>query len=185
MFFTVVFDVTDDSLDYGIEFSHTSGSFPVWDNATGTIIRHTPKIINIIGASELGDHEYDSETVPPTCTEGGYKISTCRSCKESVITEETEPLGHSWSLFETVTEPTFDEEGLAKFICETCGAEEEKALPVLERYKKGDIDNDGDVTPKDANILLRLLMGETAGLQQFDAADCVADGVLNGKDSTE
>ena len=185
VFYTLVFDVIDDSLDYGIKLSHTAGSFPVWDDSTNSLVKHTPKLINIIGASELGDHTYESATVPPTCTDDGYTLNKCTYCGDSSKTDVTKAKGHSWEVKELIQEPTFTEEGSAKYVCSVCSAEETRAVPVLERYKKCDINNDGDISAKDANVLLRFLVGDHPTLQEFDAADCVEDDVLNGKDSNK
>jgi len=185
VFYTLVFDIIDDSLDYGFKFTHTAGSFPAWDNSTNSLIKHTPTLINIIGASELGDHSYVTETVPPTCTEGGYTINTCTFCGDSSKTNEVSATGHALSIKQMIKEPTFTEEGMAEYVCSTCGTTETASVPVLERYKKCDINNDGDISPKDSNLLLRFLVGESASLQEFDAADCVEDNVLNGKDSNK
>lgn len=43
---------------------------------------------------EASGHDYKEESVPPTCTEGGYVIYTCE-CGDS-FTKEIDPLGHSW-----------------------------------------------------------------------------------------
>lgn len=185
IFYTLVFDVIDDSLDYGIRLSHTAGSFPAWDNVENKLIKYTPTIINVIGASELGDHSYEAEEILPTCTAGGYTLNKCSFCGDTYKTDEKAPAGHLWEIKETVAEPTFEKEGSALCVCAVCSAEETVAVPVLERYKKCDINNDGDISAKDANVLLRFLVGDHPTLQEFDAADCVEDDVLNGKDSNK
>ena len=42
------------------------------------------------------DHAYTTETTYPTCTEGGYDMSTCSVCAKTVISNET-PAEHTYS----------------------------------------------------------------------------------------
>ena len=46
--------------------------------------------------SKLG-HNYETEIVKPTCTEGGYTIYTCIRCQKTHKADETEALGHKFT----------------------------------------------------------------------------------------
>ncbi len=62
-------------------------------------------------------HSYESVTLDPTCTEGGYTTHTC-ACGETYTDGETAPLGHS---YESVTlDPTCTEGGYTTHTC-ACG----------------------------------------------------------------
>ena len=43
------------------------------------------------------DHIWETYTVPPTCTEGGYDIMMCALCEKSAIINKTEKLEHVYS----------------------------------------------------------------------------------------
>ncbi len=59
-----------------------------------------------------------------TCTEA----QTCTVCGETLAAA----LGHSWSDWETVVDPTEEENGLKKRSCSVCGTEEEASIPQLD-----------------------------------------------------
>ena len=73
-------------------------------------------------------HDYKSKIVPPTCTEQGYTTHTCERCDKSYNDTYTEPLGHSWSNWETEKAATCTEDGLQKRTCSQCSQTEEKAI---------------------------------------------------------
>ena len=67
-----------------------------------------------------GVHVDVVEVVEPTCTEGGYKKTTCTVCGDTMITEKKNPLGHDWE------DATTD----APKTCRTCGETEGEKLPI-------------------------------------------------------
>lgn len=65
------------------------------------------------------EHLYKTETVLPTCTEGGYDLHTCVICQGSSRDNATLPVGHRYTL--TVIAPTCTEDGYTERRCEYCG----------------------------------------------------------------
>ena len=58
----------------------------IWVNGVNTGIK-----------AEECDHIWETYTVPPTCTEGGYDIMMCALCEKSAIINKTEKLEHVYS----------------------------------------------------------------------------------------
>ena len=65
------------------------------------------------------EHDYESQAVAPTCTEGGYTLLTCRACGHTEETEPVDPLGHDNVQYETPATCTTG--GYAYFKCSRCG----------------------------------------------------------------
>lgn len=145
-------------------------------------VSHLPLLINIVGKSELGDHNYVSETVPPTCTMTGAVQNVCAVCGDTVILEELPTVDHTW-VRTVVREPTYTEEGLARDVCQVCGKELEIPLAVLTRWKTGDVNNDGQLSAADLVELNRVVAKGTKERQKFDAADIDGDGDVNSADT--
>ena len=71
--------------------------------------------------SPVQPHEHDyrpSETVEPTCTEGGYTVYRCE-CGETYSGDETAALGHDYT--SVTTNPTCSKEGSVVDTCKVCG----------------------------------------------------------------
>jgi len=81
----------------------------------------------------LGHTEEVVAAVPATCTGTGLtEGKKCATCGEILVAqEETAALGHDWSEWITVTEPTEEAEGLETRTCSRCGEEESLAIPAL------------------------------------------------------
>lgn len=182
-YFTVVFDIIDPDGDYGFSFTHAKADFHKWDYDTSSIISYTPRIIDISGASELGDHSYTEKIVPPTCTEDGYTLHTCIFCSDSYTDSKIDATGHSPVFSKVISEPTFENEGIEEYICEGCREISYVTLPVLEHWQKGDVNGDGKLNAADSNILKRIIAGKNSTLQELDAADITCDGKINSTDS--
>ena len=75
-------------------------------------------LASITGDAQPG-HDYDSETVAPTCTAGGYTMYTCQKCGHSYKDNKTPATGHSYET--SVVYPTFDKGGYTKHTCSGCG----------------------------------------------------------------
>ena len=90
---------------------------------------------------------------------------------------------HSFVFSETVKAPTVTQEGTDLYICTGCGEKKEVATPALERWKKGDVNNDGTVNSVDANIMKRIMVGFSVSHQAVDAADINGDGAVNSMDA--
>ncbi len=63
-------------------------------------------------------HSYMTQVVEPDCTTGGYTLYAC-TCGSSYTAEETDPLGHAY--VDTVTPPTFWNQGYTRHQCGRCG----------------------------------------------------------------
>lgn len=178
-YFTVVFDILDPDGDYGITFTRANADFHNWD-----LVPQPPAIVDVIGTEELGDHSYTVTHVPPTCTEGGYDVSVCTVCNDTFSTSTDEPTGHRWEFSCRISEPTFTSEGLDEYRCTECGEEKTESVPVLLHWEKGDLNGDGKINAIDANVMKRIIVGMSSGLQAEDAADLDENGAINSIDSS-
>lgn len=75
-------------------------------------------------------HAYSESVTKPTCTAQGYTTYTC-SCGASYTGNQKAALGHSWSAWKTVTQPTQTAYGKAERKCTRCNAVESKTLDKL------------------------------------------------------
>ncbi len=65
-------------------------------------------------------HEFEKVVTPPTCTENGYTVNTCKLCGYSFESEVTDPLNHENTRTET-TQATCEQAGEIKVVCNDCG----------------------------------------------------------------
>ncbi len=72
------------------------------------------------------------KTTAPTCTAQGYTLYTC-SCGKAEKRDKNEALGHSWSDWETIKEPTTTSTGVEQRYCTRsgCDASETRVLDKL------------------------------------------------------
>lgn len=92
---------------------------------------HCTKCGEVFVAQQTVDalgHSYSSTSHAATCTEGGYDLAKCSRCGKTQRSNETAPLGHDFSDWEIVKNPTFQEPGLQSRRCEACGKTEEKRI---------------------------------------------------------
>ena len=106
------------------------------------------KVCSVCSFEEFADinakgHNYVSTVVPPTCTEKGYTHYDCSRCDSEYDDKYVDALGHSWSEWETIKQPTFFENGELKRTCTACAAIEKKSIPMNE-----------DHTPPKATIVI-------------------------------
>ncbi len=77
-------------------------------------------------------HDYKYETTKePTCTEKGEFRKYCANGCGFEEFGEIDALGHEWGDWETIKEPTYEEEGTEERVCEVCGEKETKAMAKL------------------------------------------------------
>ncbi len=175
---TLIFDILDDTADYN--FTVTLDKKPFIDYNSNVI---NAAIINIVGKSEFGSHTYDQRTVSPTCTETGSVNHVCIHCGDTVLIETLPATGHQWNFTEEIISPTFESTGLALYTCPDCGNTKEETLPILEHWRKGDLNNDHELTSLDVVYMRRLLLLYIDGSpQMYDAADLDEDGVISPLD---
>ena len=104
----------------------------------------------------------------------------CVYC-ENVLEHTTLPAtGHKWTLQEEIVSPTFESEGLGLYACDSCDETKEEVLPILEHWKKGDLNNDNRLTMEDV-VYMRFVVSSLSRipLQLYDAADLDNDGIVN------
>lgn len=145
-------------------------------------------------------HSYTSKvTREATCSENGVRTFTCSGCGAQ-YTESIPALGHNYAGWNEVTAPTCTEEGIEQSVCSRCGDTKERSVSALGHQftngvcticgavqyeiKKGDIDEDGDVTSADAVLLARYLVDLTDfSEQQKLTADLDEDGDVTSADA--
>ena len=81
----------------------------------------------------LGHTEVIDKAVKPTCTETGLTEGKhCSVCNEVLVKQEIiDALGHSYSDWKVVKEPTEEETGLKQKVCSNCNDIIEKVIPTL------------------------------------------------------
>lgn len=128
-------------------------------------IKHKPsKTSTFMAYIEMLPHAYQNTVVPPTCTTDGYTLKKCSVCGAEEQTDTVAALGHKY----------------VKGICERCGEKD----PDAPDAKKGDLDNDGEITSADAVLLMRSLatLAELTD-EQHTAADLDGDGYITSADA--
>lgn len=95
-------------------------------------IKLAPGALNKIPKSNAPEHvhEYAAEVTEPDCEERGYTRYTCE-CGDSYVDNYTNALGHIWTDWKTVVEPTQLATGLAQRACGRCHTFEERTLDKL------------------------------------------------------
>lgn len=108
-------------------------------------------------------HSYEVTVISPGCETGGYEQHYCYRCGDTYRTGETSAIGHWYE----------------KGICKNCGAADPEV-------RKGDINEDGDVTSADTVLLVRYLAGlQTLSANQLKKADVNSDGEITSADSVK
>ena len=69
-------------------------------------------------------HNYTTKTVAPTCTSQGYVLHTCTGCGDTYKTNYKDPLGHSWTDWQTVEAATCTADGKKTRKCQRSGCNE-------------------------------------------------------------
>ena len=79
-------------------------------------------------------HDYEYKVTLPTCTEEGYAEYVCGTCGDRYEEDgsRTEPTGHTFGEWQTVTAATCLHGGEMKRECEACGASETEYTDKLE-----------------------------------------------------
>ena len=85
------------------------------------------------------DHDYTVEVVPPTCTEKGYTLYTCKTCGTSHKDNYTDATGHSYGEWIIDTEATCQQEGSKNRVCSKCGKQEVDTIPRTEHNYQDEI----------------------------------------------
>lgn len=100
-------------------------------------------------------HTYIDTVVDPTCTNDGYTIHRCTNGDYNYRDEITTAIGHKWTEWEIISQPTYTEKGKESRNCDICGITESRDLemltPVPEVYNvilntNGGTINSGNIT---------------------------------------
>lgn len=84
------------------------------------------------------------KTVDPTCTQDGYDIYSCPTCKDDAIKTNIKPaLGHNWDYWTIITYPTETSNGLQVRKCKNCTAEETEEIVYGKYYLVTFYNHDG------------------------------------------
>lgn len=75
-------------------------------------------------------HKYSENVVAPTCIQSGVTNYVCE-CGDSYTADEIPAIGHKWSNWKTVTEPTTTKEGKTERLCSNCKCAEAKPIDKL------------------------------------------------------
>lgn len=89
---------------------------------------------------------------------------------------------HNWIFDRVIKEVDFGESGAEAYICEICSREKIVEIPPAPAWKKGDLDNSGNINTKDAFIMKKCMTGYVPGEYKkwfLDAADVNGDGSIN------
>lgn len=128
----------------------------------------------------FGEWEASEE---PGCNKEGLNIRKCTNCDEAE-TEVIPAIEHNYHS-ETV-DPTEESEGYKEYICDNCGYryiyEFIDKLEPTEQVKKGDVDNDGEITLKDVVIIRRFVIGGWDIEIKTESADVNDDNIVDLKD---
>ena len=128
----------------------------------------------------FGEWEASEE---PGCNKEGLNIRKCTNCDEAE-TEVIPAIEHNYHS-ETV-DPTEESEGYKEYICDNCGYryiyEFIDKLEPTEQVKKGDVDNDGEITLKDVVIIRRFVIGGWDIEIKTESADINDDNIVDLKD---
>ena len=104
----------------------------------------------------------------PSCTEKGYTTYSCFSCGYVWEGSYTDPAGHRWSEWASVTP------ALERRACTGCGETEERTV-----LRPGDCTGDGEVNALDLVRLRQYLAGWDV---QLPSGDCTGDGRVDALD---
>ena len=73
-----------------------------------------------------------SETTPATCTQKGLREKICPDCKETIDSEEIDPLGHDFGEYEVTTPATCTEDGVEEAECQREGCTEKETRSITK-----------------------------------------------------
>ncbi len=79
-------------------------------------------------------HTYSQTEVAPSCQDGGYTLFSCE-CGDNYREDETAALGHEYSEWATVLEPTYEAEGQKERKCLRCNSSLSESIPKLKPHE--------------------------------------------------
>jgi len=110
---------------------------------------------------EATGHDYKTAVFPPGCETGGYTEHCCAVCGDTYRDAEIPAIGHNY------------ENG----VCTACEAKDASV-------RKGDLNNDGEITAADSVLLVRYLAGlQDLNETQLQTADINGDNEVTSADA--
>ena len=98
---------------------------------------------------DSGVHEHSfvfQNVVDASCNSSGYSVYKCSGCQTIERRNWVDPLGHSFTDYEVLEEPTFFAEGRLVAICDNCNVQDDfKTLPKLTGTLTYTVENDKNV----------------------------------------
>ena len=110
---------------------HTWGEWTHVEGTENADAQHKHVCTEDDGGEETLSCSFNAVVVDPTCTEGGYTEHTCADCGYSYQDTPTDPNGHDWGEWYTVTEPSYTADGLERHDCKNCDDYETNPIPKL------------------------------------------------------
>lgn len=95
---------------------------------------HHTRLCETCGASETEECSFSSLVTPPTCTAGGYTDNICTVCEQRILTDYTDPRGHTWDEGVMQTPPTCNRIGTKLCTCVYCTATTVVNLPATGEH---------------------------------------------------
>lgn len=98
-------------------------TFDKWDEDTSACSKVTDDLVFTALFTEA-DHDYETSTVPSTCTADGVTLYECKDCDYSyTVANENDPAGHTWETEKRVIlDATCGTAGLKATFCSVCDA---------------------------------------------------------------
>ena len=163
---------------------HSYGAWKVTVAPTCTEVGTERKDCAVCGDYEMrpvaaSGHDYKTTVTVPTCTAQGYTTHTCH-CGSGFVDSYMEPIGHSWSGWVVVEQPTNSHSGIQERTCMACDDRERQELPRLE-ILYGDANGDGQINALDLILMRQHLAGWNVTVDAT-AADVTGDGRCNALD---
>lgn len=129
----------------------------------------------------LGHSLVFKSEVPATCTEQGYSIYYCETCKKEYRFDYKDIIPHTESNWIVDVQPTETTEGHRYKECTVCKAVLAEESIAVATHIAGDINKDGSVNNKDLMRLLQYITGNDVDLDLV-AADVNGDKSVDNKD---
>lgn len=157
LFFSAVYDVTDECAESGIRIYVANKSFVDFDDDALKTIDRNPQVVDIIGKSDLGDHSWILSRVieEPGFEETGeaeYVCDICGSTKTEIL--PAVPRWEKGDLDNSGSINTKDSYLIKKYLS---GYRPEDSLKWFE--DAADINGDGKINAEDSVCMKRIIMG--------------------------
>lgn len=95
----------------------------------GTITKTCSKCLDTqLVTIPMKEHDYEENVVEPTCIDDGYTLNTCKKCGVETKKDIKNKLGHDYSDWEILINPTEFNDGFQKRICLRCNQVDEQII---------------------------------------------------------